>query len=186
MFSLTCLLTKNNSFNYCYAFILSDRFFKFQFLKLSFFGFYVLFSLYNLNYLQGDSSSEDKYGGQEESEEDSEVHEDDDDDCDDEEEEEYEEDDDVRDVDCDDDEDDEDDRDDHLGYDDYDSGVNTDMSLVTVPPRSPSPSPHAPLRRTASTKIIHLINLLQQEASKYDLVLTCLLLLFKFLNKTNH
>lgn len=108
---------------------------------------------------QEDNSSMERYGDHEESE-DSELHEDDDEDDDD--------DIGVRDVDS-----DSDDRDDHLGYDDCDSGVNTDMSLVTVPPRSPSPSPQNPLRRTASTKIIHLINLLQQEASKYDLVLTC-------------
>jgi hypothetical protein len=53
--------------------------------------------------------------------------------------------------------------------DEYDSGVNTDMSLVTVAPTSPAPYP---LKRSASTKILQIINILQQEAYKYDLVLT--------------
>ncbi|XP_021955070.1 coronin-2B isoform X3 [Folsomia candida] len=50
---------------------------------------------------------------------------------------------------------------------DYDSGVNTDISLATtVAPGSPPL--HHPLRRSPSTKILQIINLLQQDAGKYD------------------
>jgi len=73
-------------------------------------------------------------------------------------------------------------------YDDYDSGVNTDMSLVTVAPSSPTPFP---LKRSASTKILQIINILQQEAFKYDLVLILILfltlpILFLLLHESLH
>lgn len=58
---------------------------------------------------------------------------------------------------------------------DYDSGVNTDISLATtVAPGSPPL--HHPLRRSPSTKILQIINLLQQDAGKYDAVVHLTLL----------
>lgn len=69
------------------------------------------------------------------------------------------------------------------GDEDYDSGVNTDMSLATTVAPS-SPLLHHPLRRSPSTKILQIINLLQQDATKYDSVVQ-LTILTLFLSARN-
>jgi len=52
--------------------------------------------------------------------------------------------------------------------DEYDSGVNTDISLGTTAGHLTPPV--VSLNTCVSSKILQLINLLQQEAYKYDMV----------------